>query len=663
MRRHVISIFLACITLCCSCSHNLEPYSSCRPYTRWWWFADDIQRQDIREQLEWAKEAGLGGVEIAWRHPFNNEYPQKYPEWLSPEWSDVVAYTKQCADSLGLGCDFTYGTHWPFMDADMPEEYGSRRYFETESPATRSKGWFMPRLGRILNHLDKEAFDWYADRMDIGLKEAYKGSTSAVFVDSWEVKSNHLWTEGFGKLFYERFGYDIEPFMEKLYEPGYEDYFYDYLEVVSDLAINNFYKPFTERAHMNGAISRSQCNGSPTDLLSAYLQVDIPETEALLYEPNFSRIAASAATLGNKPVVSAETFTCLYGFGKRPHKNGRGPEMGHEQIADMRLVADALFANGTNQIVWHGMPYDKVGSKRKHFYASVHLSPTAYFAGQLKEFNAYMARVSEYMRKGRNYSEIAVYLPVEDGHRALYYPDELRYPGMNHQYQLGYVRMPEYLEGYQATWLNREILAKGKMKRGRLVYGDCSFSAFACDVEFMDIASLRSLVGHAKNGLPVILSRIPKQPGVNKSGEYEILLQELASMKNVSQEAQSVLESVHPIMKIASTYSVSEDIMPDQEGSVRLPEFWCRQDKDTRYIFIATPAACSMHYPLRYGQAFEDKGSTINVEICTSKGMKPYTLHFEPNQSILLKVNANGEIEEIPLDFKAERIEGPGIFD
>ena len=451
--------------------------------------------------------------------------------------------------------------------------------------------------------------------------------------------------------------------MEKLYEPGYEDYFYDYLEVVSDLAINNFYKPFTERAHMNGAISRSQCNGSPTDLLSAYLQVDIPETEALLYEPNFSRIAASAATLGNKPVVSAETFTCLYGFGKRPHKNGRGPEMGHEQIADMRLVADALFANGTNQIVWHGMPYDKVGSKRKHFYASVHLSPTAYFAGQIKEFNAYMTRVSGYMRKGRNCSEIAVYLPVEDGHRTLYYPDELRYPGMNHQYQLGYVRMPEYLEGYQATWVNREILAKGKMKRGRLVYGDCSFSAFACDVGFMDIASLRSLVGHAKNGLPVILSRIPKQPGVNKSGEYEIRLQELASMENVSQEPQSVLESVHPIMKIASTYSVSEDITPDQEGSVRLPEFWCRQDKDTRYIFIATPAACSMHYPLRYGQAFEDKGSTINVEICTSKGMKPYTLHFEPNQSILLKVNANGEIEQIPLDFKAERIEGPGIFD
>ena len=94
-----------------------------------------------------------------------------------------------------------------------------------------------------------------------------------------------------------------------------------------------------------------------------------------------------------------------------------------------------------------------------------------------------------------------------------------------------------------------------------------------------------------------------------------------------------------------------------------LPEFWCRLDKDTRYIFIATPAACKMHYPLRYGQAFEDKGSIINVEICTSKGMKPYTLNFEPNTSILLKIDKNGDIYEIPLDFTAQKIEGPGIYE
>ncbi len=647
MKRIALILAFFCAALSYSAAQSVEPYGSCRPYTRWWWFADRIERQEVREQLTWARDAGLGGVEIAWisaRQKLPN--PGTPQEWLSEEWAEIVAYAKSCADSLGLGCDFTYGTLWPFMDPDMPEEYGSRTFPDKESPNNRGGSWFMPRKGRVLDHLNKEAFDWYADRMDSGLKEAYKGSTSAIFVDSWEVKSRHLWTAGLGDIFYDRFGYRIEPMMEKLYEPGYEDYYYDYLEVVSDLAIENFYKPFTERAHMNGAISRSQCNGSPTDLLSAYLAVDVPETEALLYEPNFSRIAASAATLGNKPVVSAETFTCIYGFGKRPLKNGRGPEMGREQIADMRLVADALFANGTNQIIWHGMPYNKVGSKDKHFYASVHLAPTSYFADQTKDFNAYMTRVSEYMRKGRNYSEVAVYLPVEDGHRKLYYPDELRYPGMNHQYQLSYVRIPEYLDGYQATWVNRQVLVEGKMKKGRLTFGECRFSAFIADVEYMDIASLRALLDHAEKGLPVVMARTPKQPGVNRSDEYVKLLEQLKILPNVTSDPASALKHVSPVM-------AGED----------LPDFWCREVKGDRYIFIANPAACDMHYHLRYGQAFEDEGSVRSVEIWTNRGMKPYTLNFKPNQSILLKVSTNGKIHEIDLGFEAIRIEGPGIYD
>ena len=42
---------------------------------------------------------------------------------------------------------------------------------------------------------------------------------------------------------------------------------------------------------------------------------------------------------------------------------GRSPHQGEEQIADLKLVCDALFAGGTNQIIWHGFPYNKVGSE------------------------------------------------------------------------------------------------------------------------------------------------------------------------------------------------------------------------------------------------------------------------------------------------------------
>ena len=629
---------------------KVEPYASCKPYTRWWWFYDNIQKRDIREQLEWAKEVGLGGVEIAWMAPKKavRKAGIKGPEWLSKEWSEVVAYAKHCADSLGLGCDYTYGSGWPFKDPDLPEKFGTRKFDQEESPAKSGGGWSWPRRARILDHLNKKAFKWYAKHMDKGLKPAYKGSTSAIFVDSWEIYPKHLWTKGMGEKFYKKFGYRIEPFMPTLYKRGNEGVYYDYMELMGELVINQFYKPFTDHAHKMKAITRSQCNGAPCDLLSAYMVVDVPETEALLYEPRFGRIAASAAALGGKNVVSAETFTCLYGF--HPRIEGRGPYMGLEQIADMRLIADALLANGTNQIVWHGMPYNKVGEKKNHFYASVHLSPTSYFIDQLKDFNEYMTLVSSYMRRGRTYSDIALYLPIEDNHQVLGYPKKRpqwqRVPGTQGRHQLRYIWAPDYLAGYQPLWVNREVLSKAKVKDGRLVYNNTSFSALVIDVKFLDIASLRYVLKHAKAGLPVVLVRNPKQPGYNKSPEYKELVNDLLAMPSVKRKPESVLRSIPCLV----------------EGE-NLPEFWCREENGTKYIFFANPAACKMHFPLRYCQAFEDKGSVRDIVINTPQGAKPVRLEFKPNESILLEVTKSGEIKNIDLKFKAKKIEGPGIYE
>src|SRR4051812_26319211 len=91
-----------------------------RPYTRWWWFSGAIETRVIEAQLDWALANGFGGVEIAWfspRHP-----AETGPGWLSPEWSGLVAHAKRHAERLGLGCDFTFGTLWPFGGSFVPED-------------------------------------------------------------------------------------------------------------------------------------------------------------------------------------------------------------------------------------------------------------------------------------------------------------------------------------------------------------------------------------------------------------------------------------------------------------------------------------------------------------------------------------------------------------
>ena len=640
MKKSLLCSLLFCLGLiaCTSSSQKsgeVIPYESGKPYTRWWWFASKPDTVDIKYQLEWLKEQGFGGVEIAWIYPMHGDSTTARVGWLSPEWSDVVAYAKKTADALGLGCDYTYGTLWPFSEVGLPDEDGSRGFYDSISPINRTLTWEHPKKARILNHLDKHAFNRYAAKMNKGLEKAYKGSKSGVFVDSWEVETRHMWTAGLGEKFKERFGYAIEPLMDKLYQPGYEDVYYDYMSLVSDYVLYEFYQPFTENANNQGAFSRSQCGGAPADLLTAFMLVDVPETEAILYEPNYGRIPASAAALAGKPIVSSETFTCLYGW--KPW-GGKGPYQEQEQIADMRLIADALFANGVNQIFWHGMPYNKKGDTSNYFYASVHVGPNAFFKEQLKDFNQYMTTVSNYMKKGKVYSDVALYLPLEDSWMGVEYPDSLQMPWVWGEYELRYVWAPEYLKGYQPLWVNNKVLTESRLSDNRLHYGDHSFSALAVDVEYLDLAALKQVIRVAEAGVPVLMARQPKQPGKNKSVEYGELLKKLTALANVSSDPQQVLAE------------------PPLVQGDDLPEFWCRQDGEDLYIFFATPAAKKLKYPLRYKQAFEDKGSVREIVIQTAVGPKPYTLNFAPNQSLLLKVKADGTIENVDIFFEAKEI-------
>ena len=124
----LLSFMLSCTPNQQAVQTTVEPYAEGKPYTRWWWFASEIQNEDIKYQLEWLKENGFGGVEIAWVYPMRGDSTIQHPKWLSEEWAASVNYAKRTADSLGLGCDFTYGTLWPFNAFDLPDKYGTRSY-------------------------------------------------------------------------------------------------------------------------------------------------------------------------------------------------------------------------------------------------------------------------------------------------------------------------------------------------------------------------------------------------------------------------------------------------------------------------------------------------------------------------------------------------------
>ena len=93
-----------------------DPADVHRPFVRWWWNGDKVEKSELARELRLMKDAGIGGVEIN---------PIKFPartddmgkpaiQWLSPEWVDLLQFTLKEAASLGITCDLIVGSGWPF---------------------------------------------------------------------------------------------------------------------------------------------------------------------------------------------------------------------------------------------------------------------------------------------------------------------------------------------------------------------------------------------------------------------------------------------------------------------------------------------------------------------------------------------------------------------
>ncbi len=626
-------------------------YADSRPWTRWWWFNVELKEEDIKAQLDWAKTHGFGGVELVFVYPLPGQ--ERGPEWLSPEWSEKVAFAKRHCDEIGLGCDFTFGTLWPFGGTFVAESDSSQAFSGGHDPNCRNnsvmspsaqrlgRSWELPAEGRILNHLDADALERYSSKMGAALAEALKGSASALFCDSWEVETEGLWTAGFGERFQERFGYDARPFMPEL--DKHPDVRYDYRKLLADYVLDGFYRPFAKISHRLASFTRVQCHGAPTDLLSAFAAVDVPESEAILFDPEFSGIPASAATLSGKPVVSAEAFTCLYGWIPYP---GPGPHQGEEQVADLKLLADALFANGVNHVFWHGMPYQPQASSHKpqapasdpgtqnpeprspnRFYASVHVGPDGALAPHLAEFNAYLAKVCGVMKQGKTYSDIAVYLPLEDNLMLGELPKKFQKPSAKYHWEMHYLRFPDELTGFAPLWVSHAFLKDATFEDRVLRCGAATFSLLYVDSDWLDSDALDDILRLARLGLPVCLKQKPKQPGHVPATKHKHQLSMFQSLPNVSPDFSHVVRS-KPL--------VSGD---------DLPQFWCRVADGDLNIFFANPAARGLTYPMEYGYAHRQAASTAvrQIEI-RSSSPAPCTLNlsFAPYQSLLLKVSKSG---------------------
>ncbi|NOT37114.1 MAG: hypothetical protein HOP11_07030 [Saprospiraceae bacterium] len=616
-------------------------YSSSKPMVRWFWFATHIKEVDVRHQLDWIKKNNFGGVEIAWVYPLHRykdwyakDYNRHYPidtsaqKWLSEDWVDIVAYTKAYADKIGVSCDFTFGSAWPVAGLNIDKVHGTQIYGDTSFSQILTFSWAWPQNMRVINHLDSNAFKIFAEPYEIAMKSVLKGKKAVLFTDSWEIKlnsKNKIWTPGFNSTFISEFGYDILPFMNQGLD-SFPDVRYDYMMHLDKYVTDGFYVPYVKKCKEMGVWSRVQCLGAPADIMTTYSYVDIPETEAMLNNPNYSKIVSSSACLASKPLVSCESFTCMYGF--------PATYLRKEQTADVKMAADALFANGVNHHIYVGMPFNPKGSDSIDFFAGPYFGPGGSLTEELPELNSYVEKVSGILQQGRTYTDVAVYIPYEDAVMKGPYPKEKQRVWVWGEYEMRYIYYPKEVEAYHPIWINRHFLDQSRVINKKLHVGLSIFNLLYVDVRYLDLRALKSILQLAKEGLPVCFKEKPKQPGHVKSNEFNILLEQLIALPNVSTNFNKL---------ISHSALVQGDNIPD---------YWCRVKKDgTMFLFLAQLPSKDLQYPVFSGQSLAKESQTIDLVICANGKTQKLNVVFKPYQSVMLEITPKGRIKNVDIEY------------
>ena len=238
------------------------------------------------------------------------------------------------------------------------------------------------------------------------------------------------------------------------------------------------------------------------------------------------------------------------------------------------------------------------------------------------------------MKKGVNYSDVAVYLPNEDVWISGDLPVEKQFIWAWGYYEHRYTYLPAELKGWRPLWINGEFLQKAVVKEKRLVAGDLAFSSLYIDVHYMDIASLRRVVELAEQGVPVCLKQDPSEPGLVKANdEYHRLLERLKQCKNVGSSWKEVNKK-----------------LPLVFGDGKF-DFWCRKTDEGVYLFFANPKSQHLTFPLQYGQSLNTAVESYDISINFNGNTTPITLVFNPYQSLLMHVGMDGKVSFIDITF------------
>lgn len=98
-----------------------------KPWTRWWWLGSAVDAKGLTYRMEEMSKAGIGGVEITPIYGTKG-FENKFIDFLSPEWMNMLAHTITEGKRLKMGVDMNTGTGWPFGGPQVTTADAASKY-------------------------------------------------------------------------------------------------------------------------------------------------------------------------------------------------------------------------------------------------------------------------------------------------------------------------------------------------------------------------------------------------------------------------------------------------------------------------------------------------------------------------------------------------------
>ncbi|MDX1285019.1 MAG: glycosyl hydrolase, partial [Draconibacterium sp.] len=460
-----ISIFIVFVLISCSTQKIEwpEPTQTSKPWTRWWWMNNAVDKENLSRELNEFAEMGIGGVEITPIYGVKGE-ERRTIEFLSPEFTEIINYTIDEANNLGLGVDMPAGSGWrnggPFVprekglwnlkirkfevkkgeEIDVAEKYENEacaNFVSTEGnteiidlsksfkaktdgtiyvalrvksnndvkrPAVGGEGW-------AIDTFNEDITIWYFNEFwkRLGIDE---GKLRCFFHDSFEYTGD--FTTNFLEEFKTRRGYELAEYLHALDRECKDKELVarvksDYRQTLSDLVLESFIQPMTEWANNHNSLNRNQAHGSPGNILDLYAACDIPETEIFQKlnqgSPDIfvNKFASSAAHVTGQKLISSESYTWLDE---------------HWTVTPSELVkaTNRFFLAGINHIFFHGTCYSPEDAEWPGwlFYASTELNNRNPIWREMPTLFKYIERTQNIMQQSTPKSDLLIYWPYFD---------------------------------------------------------------------------------------------------------------------------------------------------------------------------------------------------------------------------------------------------------